>query len=246
MPAPWEMNWVSREPAAAIVRERQQQAVEGLTWSDHHDEGTQAPGVMDKLLGRGTERYQTWPERLVRGIGEGIHSAATAPQDVLEGRLDPDSEGVRRALDVATTFGPMGPAARAGDYAIAGAGRRPGPPATTPNLEAARTAGRHRHAPAVRPCLGQQRHAEADPGRAFAADRRIEDRRRASPGPSTRPARRSSGSVTNSAPAPTAPTSAPICRFPSLDKAINANNARMDEMSTATCVATSIQRTVSQ
>ena len=96
---------------------------------------------MDKLLGRGTERYQTWPERLVRGIGEGIHSAATAPQDVLEGRLDPDSpEGVRRALDVATTFGPMGPAARAGDYAIAGAGRRPGPPATTPNLEAARTA----------------------------------------------------------------------------------------------------------
>ena len=59
----------------------------------------------------------------------------------MEGRLDPDSpEGVRRALDVATTFGPMGPAARAGDYAIAGAGRRPGPPATTPNLEAARTA----------------------------------------------------------------------------------------------------------
>lgn len=52
------------------------------------------PGTIDKLLGRGTERYQLWPERLVRGIAEGVSSGVTAPRDALTGRMpitDPET-----------------------------------------------------------------------------------------------------------------------------------------------------------
>jgi hypothetical protein len=48
----------------------------------------QTPSAMDKLLGRGTERYQTWPERVVRGVMD----AAALPRDVMEEANTPRSE----------------------------------------------------------------------------------------------------------------------------------------------------------
>jgi hypothetical protein len=69
-----------------------------------------------------------WPVRMAKSLWEGVHSAVTAPHDVFEGRLDPTSrEGVGRALDFATTFGPIGPVTGARTL-------------TTPALDAARTA----------------------------------------------------------------------------------------------------------
>lgn len=44
--------------------------------------------AMDKLLGRGTERYQTWPERVVRGVMD----AAALPRDVMEEANTPRAE----------------------------------------------------------------------------------------------------------------------------------------------------------
>ena len=41
-----------------------------------------APTMTDRLLGRGTERVQTWPERFVRGVGHAMGEAATTPQTV--------------------------------------------------------------------------------------------------------------------------------------------------------------------
>jgi hypothetical protein len=91
-------------------------------------------GVMDQLTGATGERYQTWPERLVRGIGNSITSGATLPADVYSGRAqlpssgavpgsvpfgDPASSG-ERVADLAGFAAPMNPAARAGDKAIPG------------------------------------------------------------------------------------------------------------------------------
>jgi hypothetical protein len=51
---------------------------------------------------RGVTADSFWPVRVVKGLARSIHSAATAPQDVWEGRLDPNSpEGIGRAMDVA-------------------------------------------------------------------------------------------------------------------------------------------------
>jgi hypothetical protein len=51
---------------------------------------------------RGITADSFWPVRIVKGLARTVHSAATAPQDVLEGRLDPNSpEGIGRAMDVA-------------------------------------------------------------------------------------------------------------------------------------------------
>jgi hypothetical protein len=81
-------------------------------------------GVFDKLLGLTGERYQTWPERLVRGVGESAVSAATLPGDVMAGKQavdinDPKFMG--RVLDTAALASPVNPAVRAGDMAIPGA-----------------------------------------------------------------------------------------------------------------------------
>ena len=46
-------------------------------------------GVVDKLLGIGGERYQTWPERFVRGaasgVGEGLESGANLTKEAITG-----------------------------------------------------------------------------------------------------------------------------------------------------------------
>lgn len=66
--------------------------------------------VMDKLLGRGGERYQLWPERLARSLGSSVVDAATLPRDVMQGKVAPMSdEGIARATNFATLASPAAP-----------------------------------------------------------------------------------------------------------------------------------------
>lgn len=85
----------------------------------------QERSVMDKLLGRGGERIQLWPERLARSIGSSAVDAATLPRDVMQGKLAPMSpEGIARATNFATMASPavpMGAGIRAAAKAIPGA-----------------------------------------------------------------------------------------------------------------------------
>ena len=75
--------------------------------------------VMDKLTGMdGGERYQTWPEKLIRGVGKSAVSAATLPGDVMAGEASPNDTG--RVMDLATLGTPVNPAVRAGDQLIPG------------------------------------------------------------------------------------------------------------------------------
>lgn len=81
-----------------------------------------ARGVMDKLLGLTGERYQTWPERLVR-------EAATAPKRMIDAAAvsQPGSRQfientVPAATEVAGLLTPANPAIRAGDKLIPGMG----------------------------------------------------------------------------------------------------------------------------
>lgn len=69
-------------------------------------------GVIDKLTGRdGGERYQTFPEKIVRGVLGAAKSGATLPGDVMAGKASPDDTG--RVLDLATMAMPVSPASRA-------------------------------------------------------------------------------------------------------------------------------------
>jgi hypothetical protein len=79
-------------------------------------------GVLDKLTGMdGGERYQTWPEKLIRGVGKSAVSAATLPGDVMAGEASPNDTG--RVMDLATLGTPVNPAIRAGDQLIPGAAK---------------------------------------------------------------------------------------------------------------------------
>lgn len=90
--------------------------------------------AVDKLTGQGGERYQTWPERVVRGIGASVQSAATLPGDAIAGRAHlpssgavpgsvefgaPESAGLRVA-DMAFLGSPVSPSARIGERLVAG------------------------------------------------------------------------------------------------------------------------------
>lgn len=67
----------------------------------------QPQGPIDKLLGINGPRYQTWPERLARGLIGQAESAATLPGDVYAGRVDPNSdEAIARSADFATLLSP--------------------------------------------------------------------------------------------------------------------------------------------
>lgn len=83
-------------------------------------------GIIDKLTGRdGGERYQTWPEKLLRGVGESALSGATLPGDVMAGKAPVPSsenggEGIGRVMDLAALATPVNPGVRAGDRAIPG------------------------------------------------------------------------------------------------------------------------------
>lgn len=81
--------------------------------------------TFDVLTGAdGGERYQTWPERAIRGLVGSAVSAATLPGDVYRGRVDPLSdEAIRRSADLASLATPINPAVRAGDMAIPGMAR---------------------------------------------------------------------------------------------------------------------------
>lgn len=83
-------------------------------------ETSQQPSVLDRLLGtNGTERYQLWPERLVR-------AALTAPGDVLASETPSTSESlIPKALDVAALSGTGGLAGTADATLGAGPFLRP-------------------------------------------------------------------------------------------------------------------------
>ena len=97
--------------------------------------------VVDKLTGQGGERYQTWPERLVRGAASALGSAVTLPGDVLYGKVDPKSdEALQRSLELATIATPINPAFRSGVRAMGSAfGKKE---ARTPSAEELRQAGK--------------------------------------------------------------------------------------------------------
>lgn len=86
--------------------------------------------AMDKLTGKGGERYQTWPERAVRGILGEAKDAALLPGRVMQEAQQPktsisDSDvsamSVPATMGFATLASPVNPAVRAGDRAIPGA-----------------------------------------------------------------------------------------------------------------------------
>jgi hypothetical protein len=86
-------------------------------------------GAMDKLTGQGGERYQTWPERLVRGIGGAAKDAALLPGRVMQEAQQPqtrmsDSDvsvmSVPQTMGAASFMSPVNPAVRAGELAIPG------------------------------------------------------------------------------------------------------------------------------
>jgi hypothetical protein len=98
--------------------------------------------VMDKLTGAdGGERYQTWPEKLVRGVASSAKSAATLPGDVMAGEASPNDTG--RVMDLATLGTPVNPAIRAGDQLIPGAAKamRAEKPVVPTTEELAKTGG---------------------------------------------------------------------------------------------------------
>lgn len=82
-------------------------------------EATPQRSIVDKLTGMdGGQRYQTWPEKLVRGVASSVKSAATLPGDVMAGEASPNDTS--RVLDLAALGTPVNPAIRAGDAAIPG------------------------------------------------------------------------------------------------------------------------------
>ena len=98
--------------------------------------------VIDKLTGMdGGERYQTWPEKLVRGVASSAKSAATLPGDVMAGTASPNDTG--RVMDLATLGTPVNPAVRAGDQLIPGAAKalRAEKPVVPTTQELAKTGG---------------------------------------------------------------------------------------------------------
>lgn len=77
-------------------------------------------GVMDKLLGIGGERYQTWPEKVVRGIGSLPERTISAAASQPPGSRDATEAMIPTATETAATMLPVNPAIRAGDRAIPG------------------------------------------------------------------------------------------------------------------------------
>jgi hypothetical protein len=90
---------------------------EGFVMADQQTapaaESSSERGVIDKLTGQTGERYQLWPERLARGVGKSISSAATLPGDVMAGQVNPE-EATGRVMDLAMAASPINPAFKAG------------------------------------------------------------------------------------------------------------------------------------
>lgn len=83
----------------------------------------------EKLTGQNGQRYQTWPERVVRGLAGGAADTAMLPGRVLKEAQTPapqisDSDvsvlSIPQAMNFATFSSPVNPAVRAGELAIPG------------------------------------------------------------------------------------------------------------------------------
>lgn len=84
--------------------------------------------ITDKAMGANGERYQTWPERLLRGIGSSVASGVTLPHDVMTGQAQIPSSGAvpgsvpfgdansagPRVADLAGLAAPISPVSRMG------------------------------------------------------------------------------------------------------------------------------------
>lgn len=115
--------------------------------------------ITDKLTGANGDRYQTWPERLVRGIGSSIFSGATLPHDVYSGQAQLPSSGAvpgsvpfgdvnsagPRVADLASLASPISPVSRMGGGWMTGlpseGGAAPGMPSVLQANIAARNIG---------------------------------------------------------------------------------------------------------
>lgn len=78
-------------------------------------------GVVDKLLGIGGERYQTWPERAIRELAGIPEKAITAASSAPAGSRAATEAMVGPAAEAAMAFTPANAAMAAGDKAIPGA-----------------------------------------------------------------------------------------------------------------------------
>lgn len=100
-------------------------------------------GAVDKLLGLGGERYQTWPERAVRdfsGLPKTLIDSASQSKVLTEDQPTQTERMVGPAIETAAAITPVSPALKAGRAALAGAGPG-GKPPTQEALEGAAKAG---------------------------------------------------------------------------------------------------------
>lgn len=110
--------------------EQQQATVDEIAASFAGKAPVEQPrSAMDKLTGKGGERYQTWPERAIRGLLGEAKDAALLPGRVVQEAQQPktsisDSDvsamSVPATMGFATLASPVNPAVRAGDRAIPG------------------------------------------------------------------------------------------------------------------------------
>lgn len=108
---------------------------------DRFDAPPKERSIMGVLTGSdGGERYQTWPERLARGVASGVASAVTLPGDVITGKTPVrDAEGnltdevIGRSAELAAVASPVSPAARARPGMLRSAGRTK--PLSAPSAE---------------------------------------------------------------------------------------------------------------
>lgn len=81
-----------------LAPEQQNATVDEIAKALPKKEAAPQRGVVDKLFGIGGERYQTWPERAVRGVvssvGEAVESGAELTKKAMTGQYGPTGEGI--------------------------------------------------------------------------------------------------------------------------------------------------------
>lgn len=118
--------------------------------------------AVDKLLGIGGPRYQTWPERMVRGIGSEIENLMTAAGSAPPGSHELTSNLVEPSTNVAAAFLPTSPASAIGKTAAMA--ELPGTAATVTGARAAKNVAQHIVNPEARASAELQRAVQRDQG----------------------------------------------------------------------------------
>lgn len=122
MDLPAGFAWSDAQSGAPSAAASDVSLPEGFSWAPAPQSAT------DKLTGTGGDRYQTWPERLLRGIGSSVASGVTLPHDVMTGQAQIPSSGAvpgsvpfgdansagMRVADLAGLAAPISPVSRMG------------------------------------------------------------------------------------------------------------------------------------